>query len=52
MPVFEKHLEKMVEGKEKYFLSDFVISLKRQANDRDDSLEKSMIEMFYLRSIK
>ncbi|MBP5574146.1 MAG: hypothetical protein J6X50_00120 [Bacilli bacterium] len=52
LPVFEKQLLSMPEGKEKYLLGDFVVSLRRQANDRDDSLEKSMIEMFYLRSVK
>lgn len=49
LPVFEKCL-KSVSDVQKVFLQDFINSMANQAKDRDDSLEQSMIEMFYLRS--
>lgn len=52
LSVFEQHLSKISDGKIKYLLEDFILSLKKQAKDRDDSLEQKMIEMFYLRSAK
>ena len=50
LPVFEKAAKKISDNKLKVLLEDFVDSIEQQAKDRDDSLEKSMIEMFYLRS--
>ena len=50
LPVFENCLEKEEKGKHWYFLEDFVNSIKTQSKDRDDSLEQTMIKMFYLRS--
>ena len=51
LPAFEKCLKTIrIKDKYSYLLEDFINSLKEQAKDRDDSLEQTMIKMFYLRS--
>lgn len=53
LPVFENCLKKE-KNRDKYwyFLEDFVNNIQLQAKDRDDSLEQSMIKLFYFRSMK
>ena len=50
LPVFQNCLAKEPKGKHWYFLEDFIDSIKTQSKDRDDTLEQTMIKMFYSRS--
>lgn len=50
LPFFEKEEKDSCE-EIRPFLKDFIVSLKVQASDRDDTMERSMIERFYSRSI-